>query len=117
MSSQKNKGGRPSIKPQEKRTHQVKVTFNEQEFKELEKQLDKTNLRTAEYIRATALKHQIKPKYTNQEQNDLKLLHQMRKVLKAIELESTGQGVKLDEKDKFFNYLYDGIDHLIDTID
>jgi hypothetical protein len=41
----------------------------------------------------------------------------MRKVLRAIELESTGQGVKLEEKDKFFNYLYDGIDHLIDTID
>ena len=117
MTNQKNKGGRPSIKPQEKRTHQVKVTFNDQEFRKLEEQLKKTHLRTAEYVRATVLKHQIKPKYTDQEQNDLKLLHQMKKVLQMIELDSTGQGVVLEDKENFFKYIYEGIDHLIDTID
>ena len=54
------KGGRKVLEEQEKRTHQVKVMFNDGEFEEIRKKAFLASMSNAEYLRNQILGKEIK---------------------------------------------------------
>lgn len=54
------KGGRKVLEEQEKRTHQVKVMFNDSEFEEIRKKAFLASMSNAEYLRRQTLGKEIK---------------------------------------------------------
>lgn len=115
MDSQKNKGGRPSMKEKEKRTYQIKVTFNEEEYAAMTKQVNKTSFRVAEYIRQVVLKKEIKPNYTKEEQAHLVFLDKAKKIvgfMRTTNYKNLSEG----EQKKYLDYMANGIDKIIKSI-
>jgi len=54
------KGGRKLLEEQEKRTHQVKVMFNDKEFEEIRNKAFLASMSNAEYVRRQILGKEIK---------------------------------------------------------
>ena len=111
----KSKGGRPSIKLEEKRTHQVKVTFNEEEYGQMIKQVDKTSFRVAEYIRQVVLKKEIKANYTKEEQEHLLFLDKGKKIIGFMKT-TNYKNLSEAEQKRYLDYMMNGMDKIIKSI-